>query len=274
LEPSESDVAILAVKGSILSLMRYVIYQSDEEGGQKQFSSLRKISALSLENIIDHVSLFETLVHSWRKTHRNLIIQMYNEITNSITICTTKVFNISEHWISIKLQNFLGQIEYVSKIYCTKFVACVHRLLVFASRKKTAPKGLLPIFSSGTHFVPLKFQINWRYYEKINAQKQLRPFSAFIHSWTKSVYLQTNELFFNSQPALQQQHHVVHKTTRWKMKKHDEIKCTMFPFYDDGQNVCKKRVLQIYIFSAFAALSTYFIFIHLCFYWMLFNSQK
>lgn len=56
-----------------------------------------KFSALSLENIIDHVSLFETLVHSWRKTHGKLIIQMYNEITNSITICTTKVFNISEH---------------------------------------------------------------------------------------------------------------------------------------------------------------------------------
>lgn len=94
---------------------------------------------------------------------------------------------------------------------------------------------------------------------------------AFIHSWTKSVYLQTNELFFNSQPALQQQHHVVHKTTRWKMKKHDEIKCTMFPFWW-WPECMQKTSLQIYIFSAFAALSTYFIFIHLCFYWMLFNS--
>ena len=120
--------------------MRYVIYQSDGWKG-KQFSSLRKISALSLENIIDHVSLFETLVRSWRKTHRNLIIQMYNEITNSITICTTKVFNISEHWISIKLQNVLGQIEYVSKIYCTKFVACVCRLFGFHFLQENGTEG-------------------------------------------------------------------------------------------------------------------------------------
>lgn len=28
--------------------------------------------------------------------------------------------------------------------------------------------------------------------------------------------------------SISKQHHVVHKTTRWKMKKHDEIKCTMF----------------------------------------------
>lgn len=37
---------------------------------------------------------------------------MHNEITNSITICTTKVFNISEPRISIYY-------EYESQIYCS-----------------------------------------------------------------------------------------------------------------------------------------------------------
>lgn len=88
---------------------------------ESNFPYFRKFSALSLKIIIDHVSLFEAVeavVHS-SKTHRNLIIQMYNEITNSITICTTKVFNISEHWISIKLQKFRCKWESGRQIYCT-----------------------------------------------------------------------------------------------------------------------------------------------------------
>lgn len=57
------------------------------------------------------------------------------------------------------------------------------------------------------------------------------------------------------------------------MKKHDEIKCTMFRV-SLSKKAMQKLTLQIYIFSALPVVSTYFIFIHLCFYWMLFNSPK
>lgn len=82
---------------------------------------------------------------------------------------------------------------------------------------------------------PLKFRINWRYYEKINTIHSrrfcvLKPFSGHsslpiraprstrMHSWTKSVYLQTNELFFNRRSLLL--HHVVEKPLdeKWNEK--------------------------------------------------------
>lgn len=149
--------------------------------------------------IIDHVSLFETLralfarpcvlasfgiafhlrscgrrMEAHSKTHRNLIIQMYNEITNSITICTTKVFNISEHWISIKLQ---GAFSWMAKreerktrthkldecdvgtIYCT--ICSMWRGEPCAFYVPFVPSLNEYFFLS---LLLLKYQINWRYY--------------------------------------------------------------------------------------------------------------
>lgn len=116
------------------------------------------------------------------------------------------------------------------------------------------------------------------------------PTSALcMHSWTKSVYLQTNELFFNRRSLLL--HHVVEKPLdekwnekAWWNKMHQQ----MFPSSPallppstlphmpafQTESACEKWILQIYIFSALPVTSAYFIFIHLCFYWMLFNSQS
>lgn len=58
---------------------------------------------------------------------------------------------------------------------------------------------------------------------------------------------------------------------KWNKMHHVSLLRCWWPGYMQKR---KKTSLQIYIFSALPALSTYFIFIHLCFYWMLFNSQK
>lgn len=112
----------------------------------------------------------------------------------------------------------------------------------------------------------------------------LPPRALRMHSWTKSVYLQTNELFFNRRSLLL--HHVVEKPLDekwnekawWNKMHHVSIFARSVAGVDvppvPTESACEKWILQIYIFSALPVTPAYFIFIHLCFYWMLFNSQS